>query len=70
MAPAAAVTIHIHAGAVVNHIAPGHGHDPAKIADEVSKKSADALVKGFRDAMAHSGTGPITTLHPTLHRTS
>jgi len=70
MAPAAAVTIHIHAGAVVNHIAPGHGHDPAKIADEVSKKSADALVKGFRDALAHSGTGPITTLYPTLHRTS
>jgi len=69
---AAPTTIHLHiaAGAVVNHIAPGHGHDPAKIADEVTTRSADALVKGFRDALAHSGTGPITTLYPTLHRTS
>lgn len=72
MAPAVPITIHVHiaAGAVVNHIAPGHGHDPAKIADEVTTRSADALVKGFRDALAHSGTGPITTLYPTLHRTS
>ncbi len=72
MATAGPTTIHLHVapGAVVNHIAPGHGHDPAKIAEEVTKKSADALVKGFRDALAHSGTGPSTTLYPTLHRTS
>ncbi len=37
------VHIHVAAGAVVNQIAPGHGHDPKTIADELPSTTRPTL---------------------------
>jgi len=63
--------IHLHvavaAGAVVNQIAPGHGHDPKTIADEVTKRTGDHLGHHIANALRTSGVLPSTT-RPTLHQ--
>jgi len=66
---AAPTTVHLHvaAGAVVNHIAPGHGHDPKTIADEVTKRTGEALGHHMANALRTSGLLPSTT-RPTLHQ--
>jgi len=59
--------LHVAAGAVVNHIAPGHGHDPKTIADEVTKRTGAALGHHMANALRTSGLLPSTT-RPTLHQ--
>jgi len=59
--------VHVAAGAVVNHIAPGHGYDPRKIAEEVTKAAGDHLGKGIADALQRNGVLP-STMRPSLHQ--
>ncbi len=66
-APHTTINLHVAAGAVVNHIAPGHGHDPKTIADEVTKRTGEALGHHMANALRTSGLLPSTT-RPTLHQ--
>ncbi len=61
------IHLHVAAGAVVNHIAPSHGHDPKTIADEVTKRTGAALGHHIAAALRTSGVLP-STMRPTLHQ--